>query len=47
MHEGELAGIVELEPGMRFPEVVIVGCASFRNCPRSMKVSTMSCGTLR
>ena len=30
---------------MRFPAAVIVGSASFRNWPRSTKVSRMSCCT--
>src|SRR5208337_3317650 len=32
-------GLSSLRPGMRFPAAVIVGCASFRNCPRSRKGS--------
>ncbi len=40
-------GWSSFRPGMRFPVGVIVGSASSRSWPRSMKVSTMSCCTFR
>lgn len=40
-------GLSRLRPGIPFPDEVIVGSASFRSWPRSMKVSRMSCWTLR
>jgi hypothetical protein len=36
-HEGELPRVIDLRPGMRLPVAVIVGSASFRSWPRSIK----------
>src|SRR5262249_6349243 len=47
VHQGKLAGLSSRSPGMGFSVGVMGGSASRRKWPRSMKVSRISCWTLR
>ncbi len=47
VHQGELPRVVELEAGDALARRVIVGAASVRGWPRSIKESRMSCCTFR
>jgi len=46
MHPCQLTRVIELQAGIRLPLGGIVGSASFRSGPRSMKVSRTSGWTL-